>query len=543
MSFVSPLVDYQKYVNYLVSHINGFLNPPNSLRKMDCPTPDWASEQLFILFFRLRDNLTPSYLIDSIVTKWRNYQHEINLPKEKEMILCMLKSIDSFLNGNNPVFRLSIPNSKIEFYLWIHESMKQFINTTILKKNRKIRIIANHIIDNVMLPKQSILIELDDTKEDLIWVKEHCTINILQWTNMRNLQDAIFVQVCDKKENSLFIQDDSTKVPIEVKLRIDDLDYLELLQIGDFILIWKPEMNNNKQIILNQNTVILRMPVLMEDKKIIDPYDISICGIVTNISHNVNKLEWTGCNIEILNNNQRKILFIPKSIDFNVKKLISIIRENHFIWAFHIYYNEGNSYNFNDKSTIYDLNVIDGFLSSMIATPISIHFIFNYLSGLVKGVITNITISTIIIHLDCGSSIDQSFNCSRCSIDVSGRRSRVLLYHVNIDDGSYEQFDAYGTSLTFDIFGYDANDWESQEEPIKKKLIRSFLGKEFVFFVSRANPSEFGIRDTAEHVWRIDRYLDGREENSRTIKYLVDVLRNDKPYQVGNCGNSIFQNQ
>ncbi|KAH0788946.1 hypothetical protein GPJ56_007158 [Histomonas meleagridis] len=427
--------------------------------------------------------------------------------------------------------------------MWFHDSLSQFIDTPILKQNRKLRMISSHFINDVMLPKRSILIEMENDEEDFRWVNEHKVLNVLQWTHSRNAPDSLLVQIYSKTEHGFLVQDDSTIEPIELVLSQDEIDYLRLLEVNDLILIWKPLITDEpKQIEFSSSSIILRLPILSQSEYE-DSHDISFYGIIESIAHSVHKTEWTGCQFDLITKgNQRKTVIFEKTVPFNIKKQLSSIREGHFVWLFHLVIDSDGMYLFYENSTLFNLNIIRGFMNSMIITPISIHSLLNFTSGLIKGIITDLKLRSVIVHTDCGCVINsETLSCPRCMINAGGRRSKLLLYHVYIEDGSIEEFDAFGLSNTFDILGYDGDDWESQVADVKEKIIRKTIGKEYVFFVSNADASEFGIKNYDEQVWRIDTYEEGSVETNKEIRYLIDIIKNEQKYEVGNCGCSKFQ--
>ena len=115
---------------------------------------------------------------------------------------------------------------------------------------------------------------------------------------------------------------------------------------------------------------------------------------------------------------------------------------------------------------------------------------------------------------------------------------------VEIDDGS-EILTVYGFSSEFNLLGVDPPEWESIGPNVQNEIISNFIGLEFVFFLTRANPLDFNMNEIEKKgqiIWRVDTFSEGKEETKRTVRYLIDILQPDsnEEYQVGSCGKLPF---
>ncbi|OHS96535.1 hypothetical protein TRFO_09928 [Tritrichomonas foetus] len=563
----APLVDYEKYVISRADKVQQYLNPPSSSHFVDCPTPEWAAEQLLLTFEKFQSHITKTKLTDEIVSKWRSIKHEYKMPKNGDIVLCRINSVDYYDNSNKPVLNLSPSYSQQKFGLWLHPSLLQFIDAnkfpTIFSPSRQIRFVASQILnDYFMLPVRCVVLELNSGSiNDLKFVKENSQPNILHSLNYSNIDHSksgqsttltkspisLFVQVVDKTESSFLVQDDSINDPIEFILQNQEKNYLKLINESDFILIWRPViLNNPLSILCSHETVIFRAPQL-------DDYEYhherSICGVIDSIVHFTLGIEWNGCQIELITkNNNRKIIVFTKQTQYNSKKVLSTLQIGHFAYFFHLIRNsqDYDSFLFKNESTLFNLNILTSFLESGIIRPIPIFtLINNFTSGVVRATILNIEISESLIHIDCNCAVDKHSFCQRCLSNVNGRCLNIMLIKVTLDDGNLHCLNtltAFGYSSSFNLLGFDIDDWNHLKPNEKNEILRKIVGKELVFFLSKCNPLDFNM-GASDEVWRVDAFSEGQEETKRTVKYLMNNLLSDtNKYQIGCCGESKYQN-
>lgn len=542
----SPLVDYEKYVDLIVEKVQDFLKPAPSKHLIDRPTPEWAAEQLLITFQRFQSNITPARIIDSIVEKWRSIKHEFTPPKVKDIILCNINSIDYYSDSQTPVLNLSLNNSTQGFNLWLHESIIQFVHTSILSPSRKIRFISSQILnDSFMLPVRCVIFELNDGSiSDLNWAKENAQKNtLLSLRSSKKQPNAVIVNIINKTETSFMVKDDSISEPIELILKSQEQDYLKLLDEYDIILIWKPIICLNPFCIeLSSKSAIFRAPVPKMGQ---NQREIMKCGVVDSIGHYTSNDEWTGCQMDIISKGGiRNTILFSQETNYYYKKILSTLQIGHFTYIFHLVGYDENTYRFSKESTIYNLNTITSFLDSMVVRPIPITKLYDYSSGIVRAVIISIEIKRATIHFDCGCQVNDRNFCQRCLSSIEGRFKNVILNKVTIDDGS-DILTVYGFSSEFNLIGIDISEWETLSQKVKDEIIGHFIGKEYVFFLTKANPADFNMDEVkmkGEFIWRVDTFSEGKEETKRAVRFLVDHFKSNsnEKYQVGSIGDSPF---
>lgn len=519
--------------------MSSFFN--KSRDQFSSPSVPWVTEELLTILTSIPTNITPGKITDMIVTKWRDVVHELRPPKRGEPFLCTVQGCETYQNSK-PVLRVSPPNSKQSLCLWLHESLIQFVGTAILAPGRQLRMISGELIhDTFMTPIRAVIVEMSlGRNSDYLWVKRTCQPNILSTLNSQSTVNAIMVKVVDKNPHCLFVKDDSVSDPIKLELTEKELDYASLLKIDDIVIIWRPDVNGDPvRLSFTDKTVIIRLPILHSE--VTDPRDVCLCGIVNTISYSVRRGEWIGCQLDIIDRNDiRRTVVCPTSTSCEQKRVLASIRDGHFVYFFHLLASNGEDsvLKFTDGSTIYNMNCMVTLVESMVARPIPISKISFYLSGVVRAEIVEFEVILADIHIDCGCVISDLF-CPKCGSEVEGRIKKEAVLRLTIDDGSLN-LTAYGTSATVDFFVYDGNDWSSQLEFHKNKVIREKIGSEWVFFLSRCSRSEFGGKEDA--MWRIDKVIRGRDETARTIRVLIGNLQSGEPYEIASCGRSMFNN-
>ena len=569
-----PLVDYEKYVNFIVSKVHEFFDKSEGNQLY--PSNEWCAEQLLITFEKFQSNITPAKIIDEIVSKWRNMNNAFVPPKKNDLLFCKINSIDYYPNSKTPILNLSIVNSSQKIGLWLNPSQAKIFKcfnssnsqfeydnpiAKLMNPGRNIRLITSMVLnDYYMLPIKCILLELNGGSAfDLNWFKDNVKFNIINSLMLKTYKtDFIFVKVIEKKENSFFVKDDSIKSLIELPLDRTEVDYYKLIDRGDMILIWKPKYTRNPfSIHLSKESIIIRGPSLDYENNQQKMGKIMICGIVDSIVHHCNNIEWMGCSITILtsyNNSsqteisksdnekyKRKTIKFSNKTPYTQKKILSSIQNGHFIYLFNLFIEDTSTYKFSHGSSIYNLNAISSFLDSMVFCPVSIKNILGYTSGIIRASIVQLNIFEAIIHIDCNCAVDKNTVCARCLTQITGRTEKVMLIHALVDDGS-DLLDLYGYSTTFDLLGIDIKDWTTLPLEVKEKLLYNELGRELVFFISQTNPIDFNIGKGAD-VWRVDLFSEGCEETNRVCKFLTDNLNDENSrYIVGSYGDSLFHN-
>lgn len=538
-----PLVDYEGYVNYIIDAVNNFLQPNENQRATDRPTPEWAAEQLLQTFQQFQTNITPARITDTIVHKWRKFQHQFCLPEPGDLVSCTIESIDHYANSTHPVLNLKIKNSKQNLSLWIHPSIRPFIDSKILSPSRQIRFLSSQIInDSYLLPIRCIIFELNyGSSSDLQWARSHVQPNLLMSLRSSiNKPKAIIVQIVGKTNSSLLIKDDTIHEAIELHLRPSELDYLKLLDENDFIIIWKPIIQTDPfSLELSSETVIFRAPILTTNDGV-NQREMMKCGIVDSIVHICNDEEWTGAQVDLIaKNGDKTTVIFSKQTGFDQKKSLSTLKIGHFAYFFHLISFIDSTYRFGPQSIVYNLNIIPSFVDSMVIRPIPIASLVNYTSGVVRAAITHLEIKKVTIHLDCGCVTSNDF-CKMCNIDATYRCKKIMEMIITIDDGS-ENLQVHGLSNMCNLTGIDIQEWKSYEETTKNEIIHSFIGKEYILFLSKCKPIEFNVSEDG-FIWRIDTYSEGMEETKRTVRFLIDHLniKPPPPYQIGDSGASPF---
>jgi hypothetical protein len=299
-----PVVNYQKYVRYLLGRIESFLSPPASSRREDRASLEWVAEQLLSLFSRTQGNLTPAKITDIIVGRWPAIQHELSPPRPNDLFHCRVHRVDSYAPTRNPVVVVSPVNSQQTFHLWPHPSLAQFVGTQLLGPNRRVRMVAGPLVnDSFMLPVRVVVIDLEShSHADVRWVKTHS--HTLSRLRPNHVPDSLFVKVSGVSHHSISLIDDSHPEPVQLDLSDKDLGYGRLLRIGDLIVVWRAEQGDEQHLLFGPLTAIIRLPIL--DRDVSDPRDCQCRGIVTAVAHSTSGIEWTGCHLEI---GRKKITF------------------------------------------------------------------------------------------------------------------------------------------------------------------------------------------------------------------------------------------
>ena len=538
-------MNYNKYIKYLTARVHSFLgSPTRGVAGDSAPAPSWVAEQLLCVLTQIPSNVTPAKMTDMIVAKWRDVVHELRPPKKGEAFVCTVQACETFRDSRNPVLRVSPPSSKQCLRLWLHESMVQFVGTTILAAGRQLRMIASDLIhDTFMLPVRAIVIEMGlGRKSDYLWVKRQCQPNMLAQLRAQSEVDAIMVKVIDKQDDCLFVKDDSVKTPMKVELDSKVIDYSCLLRIDDVIVIWRPELRGDPlRIEFGEKTAILRLPMLHREE--MDCRDAHVNGVVDTISYSVNSGEWLGCQVDVLETSgTRRTIVFPRSTLCEQKMILRSVRSGHFIYLFHLLTSSDNKniLTFTDESVLYNVNSFVSLVESMVVRPVPISLVAGYLSGVIRAVIIEFDVSLAEIHIDCGCVLQDEHFCPKCGAQVDGRQRQEMLLRFLLDDGSLDCLTAYGTPSTVAMFKYDAQDWVSQPDFQKTRAIKAFIGSEWIFFVSRSAPLEFGEKDGP--LWRIDNISRGTDETPRTVRSLLGTLESGDQYIVGTCGTSMFTN-
>jgi hypothetical protein len=165
-----------------------------------------------------------------------------------------------------------------------------------------------------------------------------------------------------------------------------------------------------------------------------------------------------------------------------------------------------------------------------------------FFSAVVRGVIVDLSVSVVRIHVDCGCVVTKAV-CPRCSVAFGERHKRDLLLKLVIEDGGLESVVCYGRPESCDLLGYDVDDWETQFPQVRKRLLESRRGMEYVFFIVPCRPVDVGLDEAKEDIWYIDAISLGRDETSRTVRALCDLLGSDDRYAIGFAGDSCFHNR
>jgi hypothetical protein len=218
------------------------------------------------------------------------------------------------------------------------------------------------------------------------------------------------------------------------------------------------------------------------------------------------------------------------------------VRNGHFIWLFHLVESpdDANLLSFAEDSAIYNVNTMRSIFDSMVVRPVPMAQLMSFASGVVRAVVLALHVTAIDVHLDCGCAIRKGI-CPRCSVDYGARHRRELALTCLLDDGSCEPVVVHGLASACDFFVNDVSDWQ-QLNQMQGNMIGSVIGREFVFFLSRCRPADFGFDEDEGELWRIDAVSPGSEETNRTGRTLVELLKSDSEYQIGYTSASFFHN-
>jgi hypothetical protein len=205
-----PLLNFDKYLRYLSARIETFLEFPSSARREDQASRAWIAEALLELMSSSSSNLTPATLAELLVSRWRSLQHEFVPPSLGEVFHCHVRSVDVCASTGTPLLLVSPFHSVQTFRLWLHASFEQFVDTSLLRPGRSLRLVSSAIINDViMLPTRAVLIELDAlSSSDVRWVRSHS-----QQTTLASLGDAapggVLVRVAEVLRDAICVVDDS----------------------------------------------------------------------------------------------------------------------------------------------------------------------------------------------------------------------------------------------------------------------------------------------------------------------------------------------
>lgn len=531
-----PAIDYKKYLQDMGDTIKDFLWATDHVQPDDPrPTEDWIVEKLLMAVGTGHNYGTPGSMLDDIVGEWKGSMHELNPPEKGDVFVCTIQGIGVFPNHELSVLCVAPPDSKQIFYVWLRGPIVQFKGHDILATGRVLRMVIGAITDDhVILPAGVIVLELGRTRASDIELVQRFCLPRLSLMDEGGKVAAVTGRIVEISKKGFYVDDESIAQPVRVELSEKENDCFRILSVDDRVILWKPDVLNSRAMRFSDNTMVMRLPMISND----DACNVTVSGSVMSVAHSVSGDNWIDCRVRVLVDETDEQTIVFTNMPRNVReRFIVPLRMGHVVWLFHLRASSDGTLRFTSESKLFNMNMFKNFVDSMAARPLPITAICAYRSGAIRALIVGLSISVCTIHMDCQCVLSDDKVCSMCSTSIGTRGREVLLAEITLEDGGFEPLTVFGTSVASELTDYDATDWKCELDEVKERIIRSQIGREYVFLISRGRPREFGFDDDGADIWRVDGSWEARSETVRTVKAMVQLLNQPGKYVVGYTGS------
>lgn len=433
-----------------------------------------------------------------------------------------------------------VGNSLFTFYL--HDALLPFFNR-FLKPERNIHIANLHSILYMIVPNQLVIIDLEKTEDDILFIKSTSGSTLKKACSSMNSDGSYLVKIVKVENNDIHITDGTD---CNVKFRIWEHQMLLKLifYIDDVIIIHKPEIFTEKDdffFMIGPETVFFRVPVYNKDADrsqlnyIVERshgsaetlilkdsmvYDVS--GCCKGIKHIYSSQEeWIYSEL-ILDTNDI-ILVHPDMIHVNYLNTIFSIRKNHYVWLFGLEKMD-KSYAVIKTSGVYNCSVLNSLLNSNIYPFIPLSMYKGYKSFITRAVIVDIDMEFASLHTVCKSFLDRNGRCSICSqSNTTSKKKDGVIFSLVIDDG-FGSLDVVAGNHSIEKLNINFN--IADRNDLKSEIFKQICGNECIFSISKGSGKEFG-RLLNSHCWRVDACVERVGDAQIVVDDLLEFFNNN----------------
>jgi len=495
----------------------------------------WISEQILLLLIKWATGITPAIIIQDVLLKVADKksfsEKKTSQVSHVPAIHGTISSIGLYKGRESAILDISQKNTNSRLRHSVHSSILSFI-PQIIRIGTQIHIANAKFFDEIILPTQLLMIDLEKTRCDVDFVIQSTKSSSLKRViQNQEVPNALLLKILVANERGILVTDKSVDQPFELYLDKERENMKLLLRFDDTIVLYKPDIKmlipDTYSLLYGPNTVIFRVPVhsdsgysqysqkdgaRTEHGLLIrnTSSSASIKGIVIDVKHTIQHQSIVSTTISIIEEPGKihKICAFYNDVEISQINVLESIKNNHFLWIFGLLKESGGAYYFIKETTVFNTSLLLCIASSYLIPMIPLKCITGYVSFLTRSVILSPRCEEKTIHKICGSVLSPNGKCMYCDGHISPEeKAEELVIHFNLDDGTCPSIECVVLKSQFPFWSTNVTQWNKADQNQKIALLNQLKGKEYIFSLSMSNENEFGdfIDST---VWRVDMCLD-----------------------------------
>lgn len=508
---------------------------------------NWIEEQILLLFSQWATGITKTILRQDILKKARtsrSRQHVKPDANHHPVLHGKITGVEIIKHHDRTISSaiISIKQERYDLIIKaaLHGALLPYVDTFITG-GRIIHFANIRFSNDCLIPNQLCVIDLLKTKEDINFIKRCPPFPINKITE-QNCPESLLLQVESPTREGIRMSDCTNS--IELLLDEERMSLKQLLNFGDIILFvnpWAIESDNGQvYLTYGPNSVLFRVPIKIDSKaahqsqfsqhssltqdglSLRNSVDCrTLRGTVLSMSNqfddrsDLDISQWTSSVLKIqTTENTRATIKIRVSTDtsYEVMRVVASLKPNHFVCIFGLIQEDLYTYSFTSETTIYNTSQLYSIISSNIVLPQSLSISGNYKTFVAKAVITKVLTCDIKYkHKICSTLLrsKQNITCPICQAEITNPKDvdDEFIFKIEIDDMSCDPITVYGNGSKFAIWSTKPIEWIRADQRKKDRLLFPFIGREFIFVLSKASQQEFcGFGDDYCE-WRIDQCI------------------------------------
>ncbi|OHT06228.1 hypothetical protein TRFO_25781 [Tritrichomonas foetus] len=524
------MLDLQSFMDEENENISSYLTGRADSYSDSIIDSNWTAEQILLLFEKWTTGITRTILRQDVLNQSRtsrSRQHVKPDSMHQPVLHGKITEIGLFEGNSSAIIHIQQDGYDLLIIAAVHGALEPFLKTFIAE-GRSIHFANIRFSNEYLIPNQLCVIDLKKTKTDIDFV-----ISSTQNTSLRELSEeeppnALLLRVEAPTERGIIFTDGEKKV--ELYLDEDRKPLKLLLRFGDVIVFYQPWVRELtpgiKSLIYGPNSVMFRVPVTVNSS---DPLSQisqhashlsqdgllfrnsaacrSLRGTVLKIEHVQDSGKWSS-SITIFDSDDRNVRINIKNgvSPYEVMRVVSLIRPNHYVWIFGLIELSNNILSFTSETAIFNTSLLHSIVASNIVIPKSLSIISEFTTFVARASIIKVNCELRKVHKTCQTLVSYK-NCSTCkAMIIDDDLEEEFLFKLEIDDSSCDPVTVYGNGSKFPFWSIKPVDWKKADETKKGSLISKIIGKEYIFVLSLGNEQEFcGFGD--DTVWRVDQCI------------------------------------
>ena len=429
--------NYQEYINTTAVAISKNILV-NKYSEADSHFLSWIREQVLKILLNNPIHIPPAYLCSLVQSEWIKVKSARSEPKNEQIVEVSVLGKRT-INNENLFYEVCIKNTNNKFIIQIPNSLLSH-PYLFLQNSFTMTLESQRIIQNIMIQPKCFVIDLDkDSFIDLQGLLDTFNVEEDLSTFTRDSPPSSFiVRILEESEDGFYIGNDYSPVTRTLFFHQPFLSYRNIIKVGDVIMIINSKCTiddekNEDLICPDENTIFIRFKRNSHAGQ-----EIEVSGVIIEIQQYFNTYGWNGCRVTI-RTDEGEIIGIKtdKFIASKYKSIFYSMKPSHYVWFFHCISDTLESdYIFSRHSSVFDVNMIEGFYESLIVPRIPIFLSKKCSSLIVRAVILSVDIEKVTIHDECETILSQPEHCSKCAHATDGRVHETLYFDMNIDDGT-----------------------------------------------------------------------------------------------------------